>query len=65
MLVVLMDSQLLTPQQVCQTCLLADQGGQPRWRRDQLRCGYPIRNLNENQPQQYRCRMGFRIAKIG
>lgn len=64
MLVILMDNQLISPQQVCQTCLLADQSGQPRWHRGQLRCGHAIRKLNENQPDQYECQMGFRIANI-
>lgn len=64
MLVVLMKNQLLTPQQICQTCLLADKSGQPRWRQGQLRCGHPIRKLTENQPEQYQCQMGFRIANI-
>jgi hypothetical protein len=64
MLVILMDNQLLSPQQVCQTCLLADQSGQPRWRQGQLRCGHAIRKLTDNQPDQYECAMGFRIANI-
>lgn len=63
MLVVLMNNQLLIPQQVCQNCLLADQSGQPRWQKGQLRCGRPI-HKTENQPEQYQCRMGFRIANI-
>jgi hypothetical protein len=64
MLVVLMKNQLLTPQQICQTCLLADQSGQPRWRQGQLCCGYLIRKLDENQPELYQCQMGFQIVNI-
>lgn len=64
MLVVLMNNQLLSPQLVCQTCLLADQSGQPRWRQGRLCCGYPIQKITENQPKQYRCQMGFRIADV-
>ncbi len=64
MLVVLLKNQLLMPKQVCQTCLLADPSGQPRWRQGQLCCGYPIPGLTENQPEQYQCQMGFRIANI-
>ncbi len=64
MLVVLMDNQLLATDQVCQTCLLADQSGQPRWRQGELRCGRALRKAAEDQPAQYECQMGFRIAQI-
>ncbi len=64
MLVIVMDEQILTPQHVCQSCLLADQSGQPRWRKGQLRCGHPIGKLTAQQPEQYECMMGFRIANI-
>ncbi len=64
MLVVLMNNQLLSPQQVCQTCLLADHSGQPRWRQGQLYCGFPLQKLTESQPEQFQCQMGFRIANI-
>lgn len=64
MLVILTNNQLLSPQLVCQTCLLADQRGQPRWRQGELRCGRLICKTTENQPEQYQCRMGFRIANI-
>jgi hypothetical protein len=60
----LMDDQVIAPQQVCQSCLLADQSGQPRWRQGQLRCGQLIQKLSQQQPEQYQCMMGFRIAKI-
>ena len=63
MLVILMDEQVLSPQHVCPSCLLADQTGQPRWRQGQLRCGHVIRK-SEQLPDQYRCLMGFRIANI-
>jgi hypothetical protein len=64
MLVVLMENQLLQPQCVCQTCPLADQSGQPRWRQGQLRCGQAIEQLSHDLPPQYKCHMGFRIAHI-
>ncbi|WP_066379441.1 MULTISPECIES: hypothetical protein [unclassified Anabaena] len=65
MLVMLMDDQILAPEQVCQSCLLADNSGQPRWRAGQLYCGKVIRKLVEQQSEQYECLMGFRIAEIG
>ncbi len=64
MLVVLMENQLLAPEQVCQSCLLADQSGQPRWRQGKLRCGRALRQAEAEQPLQYECQMGFRIANI-
>ncbi|MBW4428605.1 MAG: hypothetical protein KME50_30305 [Nostoc desertorum CM1-VF14] len=64
MLVILMDEQILAPEQVCQSCLLADRSGQPRWRAGKLRCGQAIHKLTQQQPDQYECVMGFRIAYI-
>ena len=64
MLVILMNEQILAPGQVCQSCLLADRGGQPRWRGGKLRCGQAISKLSEQQPDQYDCIMGFRVADI-
>lgn len=64
MLVILMDDRIVAPQQVCQTCLMADRSGQPRWRRGQLCCGSPVGKLAESQQDMYECQMGFRIANI-
>ncbi|MBW4648857.1 MAG: hypothetical protein KME06_09160 [Kastovskya adunca ATA6-11-RM4] len=64
MLVILTDEQILSPQQVCQSCLLADRSGQPRWRQGKLGCGHLVRKLTENQPEQYECEMGFRVAYV-
>ncbi|WP_071191337.1 hypothetical protein [Trichormus sp. NMC-1] len=64
MLVILMDEQILAPEQVCQSCLLANGSGQPRWGGGQLRCGQAIRQLTEQHPEQYECVMGFRIANV-
>lgn len=64
MLVILMDEQILSPTKVCQSCLLADKSGQPRWRQGKLSCGHAIPKLTDNQPDQYECEMGFRIANV-
>lgn len=64
MLVIVMEDQILSPARVCQSCLLADGSGQPRWRKGQLCCGQAIRKTTEQQPDQYECMMGFRIANI-
>lgn len=64
MLVILTDNNIIPPRKVCQTCLLADQSGQPRWRGGQLGCGHAILKLTENQPEQYECQMGFLLVNI-
>lgn len=65
MLVILTEEQVLSPQHVCQTCLLADQKGLPRWRQGQLGCGHLLRKLNDDQqPELYECQMGFRVAHL-
>ncbi len=64
MLVILMDNQILAPHHVCQSCLMADQTGQPRWDRGQLRCGRVLYKGAGSQPDQFECEMGFRIANI-
>ena len=64
MLVIMMENQLVTPSRVCQSCLLADKNGQPRWNSGQLICGRIIPKLIDTQPDLYECEMGFRIASI-
>jgi hypothetical protein len=64
MLVIMTENQVFPPQQVCQTCLMADQSGQPRWYQGKLRCGRALSKLAEDLPDQYECQMGFRIANI-
>lgn len=65
MLVVMMKEQLLTPNAVCQTCLMANQEGQPRFHHGRLTCGRSLTNPQEGQPRQYECQMGFTITDIG
>lgn len=66
MLVILTEDQLLSPQVVCQSCLLADRKGQPRWRQEQLFCGRLLDQCSESESQskQYQCQMGFRVAQV-
>jgi hypothetical protein len=64
MLVILMDNQLVAPEQICQTCLLANQQGQPRWSSGRLRCGRAVNKLTDQDLDQYECQMGFRVANI-
>ncbi len=64
MLVILIDDRILAPKIVCQGCLLADRQGEPRWQGGQLRCGQALQKLAPQQPEQYECQMGFRVAKV-
>ncbi|NET09854.1 MAG: hypothetical protein F6K16_35170 [Symploca sp. SIO2B6] len=67
MLVMLMNDQLISPQTVCQGCLMANQQGQPRWQRGKLLCGRTLKWMADevgDRPTQYECQMGFRIADI-
>lgn len=64
MLVVVMENRLVSPCQVCQTCLMASRDGQPRWDRGQLRCGRPVDPRSDLPGDRYQCQMGFLIAKV-
>ncbi|NJR39390.1 MAG: hypothetical protein HC781_11930 [Leptolyngbyaceae cyanobacterium CSU_1_4] len=64
MLVIVMEDQLLSPHQVCQACLMADQSGQPRWNQGKLRCGRALGKATERLPEQFECQMGFRVVHI-
>ncbi|MCZ2202239.1 hypothetical protein [Cylindrospermopsis raciborskii] len=64
MLVIITDNQIFAPEQVCQSCLLADNSGQPRWHEGRLRCGQAVKKCTEHQAEQYECVMGFRLANI-
>lgn len=64
MLVILTDKQILNPKQVCQSCLLANEDGLPRWDRGKLSCGQQLHAIPERQPCLYQCQMGFKIASI-
>ncbi|MEC4804708.1 MAG: hypothetical protein SAJ12_00745 [Jaaginema sp. PMC 1079.18] len=65
MLVILTNEQVLQPQQVCQSCLLADRSGRPRWQQGKLCCGRAVAQKTLHQPDVYECQMGFRVADIG
>ncbi len=43
---------------------MANRQGQPRWREGKLRCGRLLEKLVDDQPDQYECQMGFRLANI-
>lgn len=64
MLVIVTDDQLISPQTVCSNCLMADRYGQPRWQQGMLRCGRQLTSLDQGQPTQFECQMGFRVADI-
>jgi len=69
MLMIVTDTQILAPQQVCCGCLLANREGQPRWQSGELGCGHRLRyhaanTSSDSCPEQYECEMGFRLALI-
>ena len=73
MLMVVTETQILNPQQVCCGCLLANANGEPRWKGGKLGCGHPLGHLSpygactqrgEELPEQYECEMGFRLTQV-
>ncbi len=64
MLVILIQERFIAPQKVCQSCVLADKSGQPRWYDGKLGCGQAISKITDKQPSWYECTMGFRVANI-
>ena len=67
MLVILTEEQVLSTQQVCQDCLLADRTGLPRWHAGKLDCGRSMLVKGGNSTTAsplYECKMGFRIVSI-
>lgn len=64
MLVIVTDDQIFAPEQVCQSCWLANNSGKPRWHEGKLRCGQAVRQFTEQQAEQFECMMGFRLANI-
>jgi hypothetical protein len=64
MLVILNLEQVISPNQVCQGCLLADQSGLPRWHHGKLSCAHHCSKQDQGQPTIYECQMGFKLANI-
>ena len=64
MLVILTEEQVLSTDQVCQGCLMADQSGAPRVRHGKLQCARAVHNVLTEQVPTYQCQMGFRLAQI-
>jgi hypothetical protein len=64
MLVVLTEEQVISVQQICHSCLLANSAGLPRWRQGKLCCGHLLGKSGQSQPEIYECEMGFKIAQV-
>ena len=64
MIVMIGDRQLLSPQQVCQGCLMSDKSGLPRWQNEKLRCGKVRKPKTSGQVEVYECQMGFNVTWI-
>ncbi|MCU0534654.1 MAG: hypothetical protein MUD14_12240 [Hydrococcus sp. Prado102] len=64
MLVILTDEQIISTQQVCSGCLLANSHGLPRWNRGKLGCGHSLGKGNSDRANLYECQMGFVLANV-
>lgn len=64
MLVVIAERQILSPQQICQGCLMSDKQGLPRWRNSRLACGKIKPQSTGQQAKIYQCQMGFKVTWI-
>jgi hypothetical protein len=63
MLVILTDEQIISTQQVCSGCLLANSHGLPRWNQGKLGCGHSLRT-DSDRANLYECQMGFVLANV-
>lgn len=64
MFVLLTDQRALASDVVCQSCLMANQEGQPRWQEGKLLCGSRVQGLDPQSATLYECQMGFRLTRI-
>ncbi len=67
MWVVVMDEQVISPKQVCQHCLMADQSGHPRGNQERLRCARQSQRRMAEDPSPnhlVECEMGFTLAHV-
>jgi hypothetical protein len=64
MLVILTDEQIISTQQVCSGCLLANRQGTPRWNKGKLGCGHSLARASGERANLYECQMGFLLANI-
>ncbi|OKH22063.1 hypothetical protein NIES593_14110 [Hydrococcus rivularis NIES-593] len=64
MLVILTDEQIISTQQVCSGCLLANSHGLPRWHHGKLGCGHSLAKADRHSSELYECQMGFVLANI-
>ncbi|CCQ51007.1 hypothetical protein WH8501_27705 [Crocosphaera watsonii WH 8501] len=64
MLVILTHDNILSVNQVCSGCLLADQQGTPRWHHGELGCGHSLGKVDSRQAKVYKCEMGFQVTEV-
>ncbi|MDJ0732329.1 MAG: hypothetical protein QNJ33_20340 [Crocosphaera sp.] len=64
MLVILTHDNILSVNQVCPGCLLADQQGTPRWHHGKLGCGHSLDRVDTRQAKVYECEMGFQVTEV-
>ncbi|MCS7030561.1 MAG: hypothetical protein NZL92_03375 [Gloeomargarita sp. SKYG116] len=61
---IILSDQVLEPEVVCQSCLLASQMGTPRWSGGRLGCGHPAQRGEAQEPLAFECAMGFRVVAL-
>ncbi|ELS04123.1 hypothetical protein Xen7305DRAFT_00038510 [Xenococcus sp. PCC 7305] len=66
MLVIVTNKQVLSVNQVCPGCLMANHGGEPRWHHGKLGCGHALNSgqSQDGQAKMYQCQMGFRVTEV-
>ena len=64
MLVILTHDNILSVNQVCSGCLLADQQGTPRWHHGELGCGHSLGKVDSRQAKVYKCEKGFQVTEV-
>ncbi len=64
MLVILTRDNILSVNQVCPGCLLANQQGTPRWHHGELGCGHSVDRVDQRQAKVYECEMGFQVTEV-
>ena len=60
MLVILTHDNILSVNQVCSGCLLADQQGTPRWHHGELGCGHSLGKVDSRQQKSTSVKWGFK-----
>lgn len=64
MIVMIADEQILSAKQICQSCLMSDHSGLPRWHDSKLGCAKVFQKPTFKQAKVYQCQMGFNVTQV-